>query len=107
MRVSRRGLALCTALGCVLTCSLLLSVPVGAEPPPYVGPGLLPIGPWVHSVEITRPDEPLYRGPSGAEARRGAAAKGARLPLYGAQGLRKERRRQRAQRGSEQRSPRH
>ncbi len=34
------------------------------------------------SVEITRPDEPIVAQPNGASARRGAAQKGARLPVF-------------------------
>ena len=45
----------------------------------------MPIPEWAHSAEVTRPDEPLYAAPSTAEARRGAVAKGARLPLFGAE----------------------
>src|SRR6202012_1585577 len=30
-------------------------------------------------------DEPLYQGPSAAEKKRGAAARGARLPIFGAE----------------------
>ena len=33
---------------------------------------------------MTRPEEPLYQGPSNAEQRRGAVARGARLPIFGA-----------------------
>jgi len=55
-----------------------------AEPRPWVGAGEMPIPEWVRSAEVTRPDEPLYQGPSSAEKRRGAAARGARLPVFGA-----------------------
>jgi len=36
------------------------------------------------SVEVTRPDEPIVVRPESAAARRGAAAKGARLPVFAA-----------------------
>ena len=45
----------------------------------------MPIAAWVRSAEVTRSDEPLYQGPSTSESRRGAAARGARLPVFAAQ----------------------
>ncbi len=45
----------------------------------------MPIPEWALSAEVTRPDEPLYVAPSTAESRRGAVAKGARLPIFGAE----------------------
>lgn len=72
-------------LGCsVLLCSALFSTTLGAEPKRWIGPGEMPIPTWVQSVEVTRADEPLYRGPSSAEPRRGAVSLGAHLPLFGA-----------------------
>jgi hypothetical protein len=44
----------------------------------------MPIPAWARSAEVTRPDEPLYQGPSSAEKRRGAAGRGARLAIFGA-----------------------
>ncbi|HEY5376739.1 MAG TPA: murein L,D-transpeptidase, partial [Polyangiaceae bacterium] len=44
----------------------------------------MPIADWVRSAEVTRPDEPLYQGPSTAEKRRGALARGARVPVFAA-----------------------
>ena len=44
----------------------------------------MPIPEWVRSAEVTRPDEPLYQGPSSAEKRRGAVARGARLTVFAA-----------------------
>ncbi len=38
---------------------------------------------WARSAQVTRVDEPIYQGPSSAEPRRGAAARGARLPVFG------------------------
>lgn len=72
----------CGALG---LCGVLFAQPVAADPKPWVASGEMPIAAWVRSVEVTRSDEPLYRGPSSAEPRRGAAARGARLPVFGAQ----------------------
>ena len=43
----------------------------------------MPIPDWARSAEVTRVDEPIYQGPSSAEPRRGAAARGARLPVFG------------------------
>jgi hypothetical protein len=56
----------------------------GAEPEPWVPHGEPPIPDWVRSAEVTRPDEPLYQGPSSNEKRRGALARGARVPVFGA-----------------------
>jgi hypothetical protein len=58
---------------------------LAAEPRPWTTPGEMPIPHWARSAEVTRPDEPLYQGPSSAEPRRGAAARGARLAVFGAQ----------------------
>lgn len=55
-----------------------------AEPKPWTPPGEAPLADWVRSAEVTRNDEPIYRGPSGSEARRGSAARGARLPVFAA-----------------------
>jgi lipoprotein-anchoring transpeptidase ErfK/SrfK len=44
----------------------------------------MPIADWVRSAEVTRPDEPLYQGPSTAQKRRGALARGARVPVFAA-----------------------
>jgi hypothetical protein len=52
--------------------------------PPWVPPGHLPLAEQARSVEIRRRDEPLFVAPNPAAERRGAAALGARLPLYGA-----------------------
>ncbi|HEV8547873.1 MAG TPA: L,D-transpeptidase [Polyangiaceae bacterium] len=42
-------------------------------------------GPLPASVEVTRPDEPIHLEPNGAAAKRGAAQKGARLPVFAAE----------------------
>ncbi|HEY1536250.1 MAG TPA: L,D-transpeptidase [Polyangiaceae bacterium] len=77
--------ALPRAALCALTLTLALSArPLSAEPKPWVPPGELPIPDWVRSAEVTRPDEPLYQGPSNAEKRRGALARGARVRVFGA-----------------------
>ena len=80
--------------GGVLVLALSLAPSLAAQPNPveltptalerWTSPGEMPIPAWVRSAEVTRPDEPLYAGPSSAEQRRGAAARGARLPVFGA-----------------------
>lgn len=55
-----------------------------ADPKPWTPAGESALPGWVQSAEITRRDEPIYAGASGAEARRGSAAKGARLPVFAA-----------------------
>jgi len=52
--------------------------------PPWVGDGKAPLGRDARSVEILRGDEPLFTEPNPTAKRRGAAALGALLPLYGA-----------------------
>jgi lipoprotein-anchoring transpeptidase ErfK/SrfK len=42
----------------------------------------IPLPEGARSVEVSRPDEPLYQAPSTSAARRGAASKGARLPVF-------------------------
>lgn len=77
--------AFVTALSCVAaSIALLLPRELAAEPRPWVAAGEMDIPEWVHSVEITRNDEPLYREPNSAAPRRGAAARGAHLPVFGA-----------------------
>jgi hypothetical protein len=56
---------------------------LAAEPSAFRTPGEMPFPEWVRSAQVTRTDEPIYQGPSSAEARRGAAARGARLPVFG------------------------
>lgn len=51
---------------------------------PWVDPGSVPLPRAARSVEILRSEEPLSLRPDKGSARRGTAAKGARLPLYGA-----------------------
>ncbi len=77
----RRALSAC---GAFALCSGLGASGVAAEPKPWVAPGALPLPDWTHSAEITRNDEPVYQGPSGALPRRGAVAKGARVPVFAA-----------------------
>jgi hypothetical protein len=71
-------LALCSGLA---LCSM--ARPLSAEPRAFRSPGEMPLPEWVQSAEVTRVDEPIYQGPSSAEPRRGAAARGARLPVFG------------------------
>jgi L,D-transpeptidase catalytic domain len=71
---------------------LLLCVPLAlsaARPArgdalPWIAPGDVPLPSTARSVLIVRKNEPLYASPSTRAARRGAAARGAHLPLYGA-----------------------
>jgi hypothetical protein len=51
---------------------------------PWVDPGDVPLPKSARSVEILRSEEPLSVRPDRGSPRRGSAAKGARLPLYGA-----------------------
>jgi len=51
--------------------------------PPWGSTESSPIDPRVQSVLVKGRDEPLFTAPSTSVARRGAAAKGARLPFYG------------------------
>ena len=60
-----------------------LAVPLAAEPRAFRLPGEMPLPEWAHSAQVTRSDEPIYQAPSSAEPRRGAAARGARLPVFG------------------------
>ncbi|HEX7453100.1 MAG TPA: L,D-transpeptidase [Polyangiaceae bacterium] len=75
--------ALLRAVRCALTAALWAGS-LWAEPKPWVPQGQMPIANWVRSAEVTRPDEPLYQGPSTAEKRRGALARGARVPVFAA-----------------------
>lgn len=68
-------------LGALALCHV--APPLAAQPRAFRLPGEMPFAEWVQSVEVTRADEPIYRGPSSSEARRGAAARGARLPVFG------------------------
>lgn len=82
MTSRRAGRAACGLCGAA---ALALAVrSVAAEPKPFVPPGEMPVAAWVRSAEVTRRDEPIYQGPSASEKRRGAAARGARLPIFAA-----------------------
>ena len=67
---------------------VLASGPAAAEPlgalPPWVSARDVPLPEHARSVHITRADEPLYVQPGRGSARRGTAALGALLPIYGA-----------------------
>ena len=63
----------------------IVARPLSAEPRAFRVPGEIPFPEWVRSAQVIRADEPIYQGPSGAEPRRGAAARGARLPVFGSQ----------------------
>ncbi|HKO49184.1 MAG TPA: L,D-transpeptidase [Polyangiaceae bacterium] len=71
------ALAVCGALA--LSC---FARPLAAERQAWRLPGEMPIPDWARSAEVTRSDEPIYQGPSSSEPRRGAAARGARLPVF-------------------------
>jgi hypothetical protein len=43
----------------------------------------MPIPEWAHSAQVTRVDEPIYQDANSSALRRGAAARGARLPVFG------------------------
>jgi len=51
---------------------------------PWLTPGDVPLPARIRSVEIARSEEPLYVRADASSPRRGAALKGARLPLYAA-----------------------
>ena len=51
----------------------------------FWGEGVRPFAPSIVSVEVQRSEEPIYSAPSSDSPRRGTAAPGARLPLFGAQ----------------------
>ncbi|HWA75274.1 MAG TPA: L,D-transpeptidase [Polyangiaceae bacterium] len=53
--------------------------------PRFWGPGLRAAAVSIQSLEVQRGEEPIYSAPSRDSARRGSAALGARLPLFGAQ----------------------
>jgi hypothetical protein len=53
--------------------------------PRFWGPGLRAAPASIQSLEVLREEEPIHSAPSTASARRGSAALGARLPLFGAQ----------------------
>jgi len=61
----------------LLTVGLLLSPAAAAGRPQAL---VQPV--QYRSVEVLEPDEPLFSRPAGGSPRRGAAEKGARLPLY-------------------------
>jgi lipoprotein-anchoring transpeptidase ErfK/SrfK len=64
---------------------VFVALPAASEPHAWTEPGLLPVPESAASIEVARPDEPLYRAPSAAAPRRGAAALGAHLPVFGAE----------------------
>lgn len=70
-----------SALAC---CCLLWASTLRAQYEPWSAPGELALGKAVQSVQVAHQDEALYQGPSTADARRGSAALGARLPVFGA-----------------------
>lgn len=73
------------AVGGALTLWSLFGARVlAAEPEPWVAPGELAMAASARSAEVTRQDEPVYQGPNSAEPRRGAVARGARVPVFAA-----------------------
>lgn len=61
-----------------------LMAPSAHAEPLFWGTDVVPVPPELQSVRILRHEEPLYAGPSSASAKRGAAAIGALLPIFGA-----------------------
>jgi len=69
----------------IFALSLLLAAPAVAEPAArFVGDGAAPLAPAVRSLRVTRPEEPLRAEASNQSVKRGAAERGARLPVFGA-----------------------
>jgi len=77
-----RGLRALPVCGAVVLALCSSARPLGAEPHAFRVPGEMPLPNWVRSAEITRVDEPIYQAPSSEAERRGAAARGARLPVF-------------------------
>ena len=75
-----RALAVCGGLALTL-CGV--ARPLAAEPRAFRVPSEMPIPDWAHSAQVTRSDEPIYQEANSGAARRGAAARGARLPVFG------------------------
>ncbi|HMJ12892.1 MAG TPA: murein L,D-transpeptidase, partial [Polyangiaceae bacterium] len=71
------------ALACTLLACLLIGSPARAQLPPWIGARDVPLPSGTRSVQITRADEPLFTRPAAGAARRGTAALGALLPIYG------------------------
>jgi lipoprotein-anchoring transpeptidase ErfK/SrfK len=67
-----------------LMLTLALSGPAHAQAAFY-GDGVVPLAPEFRSVRVLRRDEPIFSEPSSASVKRGAAARGAPLPVFGAQ----------------------
>ena len=73
-------------VGFAALATLLTAPSAAGETFPWVEAGDIPLPEGVRSVEIRRHDEPLQRRPEkNPSARRGSAASGALLPLYGAE----------------------
>lgn len=77
MRAARLG-----PLFLTLVTSAAPAAPSGSAP--WTDPGDAPLPSGARSVRILRIDEPLYARADATAPRRGAAARGARLPLYAA-----------------------
>ncbi|MEP7051457.1 MAG: L,D-transpeptidase [Pseudomonadota bacterium] len=82
--MTRRALGFALAFACGALGARALSAQPRAELRAWTAPGDMPMPAWVRSAEVTRADEPLYQSPSTAEKRRGAVARGARLPVFAA-----------------------
>lgn len=76
MRSMRAWAAVLAVLACAATAS--------ADSLPWIAPADVPLPSGVRSARILYRDEPLYRDPEPGAPRRGAAALGASLPVYGA-----------------------
>jgi hypothetical protein len=70
------------ALALGLACASVAHLACAQGLPPWAAANHLPLPEDVHSVEILRKDEPLFTLPDSKSPRRGAAALGARLPVF-------------------------
>ncbi len=64
--------------------SILVAATANADGLPWVDASDVPLPTGVSSVQITRSDEPMWLRPRPGAPRRGSAANGSHLPLYGA-----------------------
>lgn len=86
---ARRTFALASLLAAVILAkspALRAEISDAHEPDRrFWGDGVRPLPPSILSVEVNRSEEPIYVAASSESPRRGTAAQGARLPLFGAQ----------------------
>jgi hypothetical protein len=60
----------------------LAATPTARAAPPWSAPGDVPVDDRARSVQILEHDEPIFVAPDAGSNRRGAAARGAHLPIY-------------------------